>query len=282
MLAVALMLLSALLNAGWNFAVRRHGDAEAATALVVLGSLGWALLSTPLWPLPVDAVDRSIAFGVLAGVSEGFYFVALGRALRIGPLGAVYTITRGASLLLLWPLSHLLLREPAGSRSFVAVALLLAGLLLLAPSGPGRATGRAAYGWAALCACFIVTNHLIYKEGLARGGAPVPLYAIALATSLPIVLAGLGRGRAARLARALRPGDGRRALVLFGSAAVAASFLIALYVLQRHGAAWMMTVRNSSIAFAQLFGWTLLGERPRPAAAGGVALVFAGALLIGP
>ncbi|MHB1843640.1 MAG: EamA family transporter [Deltaproteobacteria bacterium] len=279
MLAVWLMLLSAALHAGWNFALRRHGDAQAATLLVVMGSLACALCAWPLLPSPAGTLARSLPWGLCAGLAEALYFATLGRALQIGPLGAVYAISRGVSLLLLWPASHWLLGEPIGPRSLLAVALLLFGLWLLAPSGRGRATSRAGYGWATLCALFVVANHLLYKTALARGGAPEPLYVIALATALPMLALTLGRGRFTRLGRALRHSP---PLIGFGSVAVAASFLIALHVLLGHGAAWMMTLRNSSIGFAQLLGWTLLGERPRPLAVGGVGLVFAGALLLGP
>jgi uncharacterized membrane protein len=59
------------------------------------------------------------------------------------------------------------------------------------------------------------------------------------------------------------------------------SFLIVLYVLRTHGAGWVLTLRNCSVAFAQLFGWTMLRERPTVRAAVGVVLVLVDTLLLG-
>ncbi len=59
------------------------------------------LLSGPGW-------GRALPWGLAAGLGEAAYFFTLARALDIGPLGPVYTISRGASMLLVWPASHFL------------------------------------------------------------------------------------------------------------------------------------------------------------------------------
>lgn len=280
MTAILLITLSAALHAAWNYAVRRHGSARAATALLVMGSVAITL------PLALafsgTGWQRTLPWGLCAGLGEAAYFFTLGRALEIGPLAAVYTVSRGSSMLLVWPASHLLLGEGLGLRAAGAVATLILGLWLLAPTqgAPGATSSRAGYLWALACGLCIAAFQLIYKGAVDTGSNPLQLFTVSMATSLPLLLLGLraGPSRRSALRETLRVRPG---LLVFGSVALTASFLLSLFVLQSHGAAWVMTLRNSSVAFAQLFGWALLGERPTIRAGAGVALVFADAVLLG-
>lgn len=276
MLPVVLILISAALHAAWNFAVRRHGDKLAATALMVAGAV---VLTFPL-TLAFSAADwrQALPWGLCAGVGEAAYFVTLARALEIGPLAAVYTISRGSSMLLVWPASHFLLGEVFGWRAITAVVLLLAGLVLLAPTDDRRSTSPAGYGWALACGLFIAIFQLIYKGAVSGGSGPPLIFLISMATSLPIVVLSLGRGRSAALRSSLRAHPG---LVAFGAVSMTVSFLIVLYVLRTHGAGWVMTLRNCSVAFAQILGWAVLRERPTVRAAAGVGLVLFDTLLLG-
>lgn len=276
MLPVLLILASAALHAAWNVAVRSHRDKLAATALMVAGAI---LLTVPL-TLGFGAADWRLAlpWGICSGLGEAAYFVTLARALEIGPLAAVYTISRGSSMLLVWPVSHYLLGEAFGWRAFTAVALLLVALALLAPTDDRRSTTRAGYGWALVCGLCIAAFQLIYKGAMAGGSGPPLIFLISMATSLPIVVLSIGRKRSSMLGESLRDHPG---LLAFGAASMTVSFLIVLYVLRTHGAGWVMTLRNCSVAFAQIFGWTLLRERPTVRSAVGVALVLLDTLLLG-
>ncbi len=281
LLPVFLILTSAALHAAWNVAVRSHRDKLAATALMVAGAV---LLTLPL-ALTLGAADwrHALPWGICAGLGEAVYFVTLARALDIGPLAAVYTISRGSSMLLVWPASHLLLGEAFGWRALTAVAFLIAGLVLLAPtddlgSTTRGSTTRAGYGWALVCGLCIAAFQLIYKGAVADGSAPPLIFLISMATSLPMVVLSLGPRRKTALRESLGDHPG---LVIFGAASMTASFLIVLYILRTHGAGWVMTLRNCSVAFAQIFGWTLLRERPTLRSSVGVSLVLVDTLLLG-
>ena len=71
----------------------------------------------------------------------------------------------------------------------------------------------------------------------------------------------------------------RRCSPLACSAVCAASFLIFLVALREAGAGLVLTLRNTSILFAVLFGW-LLGEPPHRRTAVGALLVAFGAALL--
>jgi len=271
-----LVLASAALHAAWNLLARRHGRAREATTLFLAGSVVLSVpaalaLSGPGWA-------RAAPWGFAAGFGEAAYFVTLARALEIGPLGPVYTISRGGSMLLVWPASHWLLGESVGWRAAGAVLALLVGLALLAPEGEGRGTtSRQGYLWALACGLCIAAFQLVYKRAVGGGAAPLQMFVISMSTALPLVLWATPEVRRT-LWRSARANPG---LLAAGSVAMTASFVIALYVLRDHGAGWVMTLRNSSIGFAAVFGWTFLGERPSRRAGAGVALVLADALLLG-
>jgi len=57
------------------------------------------------------------------------------------------------------------------------------------------------------------------------------------------------------------------------------SFLILMEALARGGAAYVLTLRNTSVLFAVAMAWRI-GERPRRAEVAGAALVAVGATLI--
>jgi len=240
---------------------------------------GSVLLVLPL-TLAYSAADwrHALPWGVLAGLGEAAYFLTLSRALTIGPLAAVYTISRGSSMLLVWPASHAFLGEELGWKVISAVALLIAGLALLAPGGDRGSTSRAGYAWALACGLCIAAFQLVYKGAVAGGSGPPLIFLISMATSLPVLVVSIRGARAGRLRASL---FGHPWLVVFGAAAMTVSFLIVLYILRTHGAGWVMTLRNCSVAFAQIFGWSLLRERPTFRSAAGVALVLADTLLLG-
>ena len=280
------MLLSAALHAGWNLAMRRHGDAPAATVLLMSGSCCLILATALLVGPSADQLALAFEWGLLAGLSEGLYFIALSRALHIGPLAPVYAIFRGLPLLILWPASHLLLGEAIPLRAAGAVALLVAGLVALVPtqSSPAATTTHG-YLWAVATAVFNALHILVYKAAIVRGAPILPFFGASVLVAVPMAMAVLVPWRrggaeesAHRLARAWR--GGKLAIVL-GALGFTGSFLIALYMMESQGAAWVLTLRNASIGFSQILGWAVLEERPSQRAFVGVALVFAGALVLG-
>lgn len=290
-LALLLMVLSAALHAIWNVALRRHPDAPAAVLLFLLGAaalmLFAALVDTFFFERDANALRVAFLWSLLAGLTEGIRFAALARAIRIGPLASVYTVSRGVPLLALWPASVLLFNERVDLRTVLAVLVLLAGLLVLSPrrdDAAGETTTRAGYLWAVVAAAATVVYNLAYKAALVRGAPVLPLFGAALIVAAPISAAGLSPWESSldalahRMARAFHAGP---QIILIGSIAFGGSFLAALYTMKPQGAAWVMTMRNLSIALAPLLAWAVLRERPSRRTLVGVAVVFAGALALG-
>jgi len=277
-LATALILLSALLHASWNVFLRNQKDRTASACVVILGSALLAAAVALLGPRPsAGALQTSLGFGAAAGIFEALYFLSLARALARAPVGPVYAVSRGLPLLLVWPASHFLLKESVSFDDALAVFTLLGGLLLLLPRSQARTTENHGFAWAVATAGCIAAGQIIYKEALLHGAAGPWLFATSMALAFPLTVLAL-REPLPRLAVVVRQAPIGMSLATL---ACAASFLLSLWVLRGQGAAWVLTLRNSSIAFVQLLAWIALRERPSSRTLAGVGLVFGGALWLG-
>ncbi len=276
---VALVLISAFLHALWNALLRLEPDKDralvaavgAATLLAAaVAGVRWALGDVPF------ATGAAVGWSLAAGVAEWLYFATLAKALE-GPLGPVYTVSRGGAILVVWPLSIALYGESAALAAIAGSAIVLAGLAL---AGTGGATARKAHAgplaWAVACAFAIAGYHLAYKAALRAGGSASAVFAVALALATAINVArigGEGRRATARVVRA-------RTLRVLGMGLVCgSSFLILLEALAGGGAGFVLTLRNTSVLFTTALA-AAIGERPRHAEIAGAVLVAGGAILM--
>jgi drug/metabolite transporter (DMT)-like permease len=268
-----LVLASAFLHALWNAIIKPDRDTRAA-AVVVLAvatattALVAATLGSAAFP---DA--RILATAVAAGLFEAGYFLTLAVALAAAPLGSVYAATRGGAIVLVWPLSIVIFGEALTLPAVIGAALVIGGLALLGLGDKGTRRGAA---WAIACAVCIAGYHLCYKRALALDAAPPLLFAVSLAVALPCNVVGLGRRAGPRLRDALLA---RPVALLAGGVVCASSFVIFLVALRDGGAGVVLTLRNSSIVFAQLFAF-MIGERPSRRAVVGALLIVLGAVAL--
>lgn len=262
-----LVVLSALVHAAWNAILKRTRDPDHA----VVGVTATAAFTSALVALALAAPAppaRALPWCFLSGVLEAGYFFTLARALARAPLGPVYTIVRGGALALVWPVSVLVLGEEITALRGVGTALVVAGLVATGGTEWVRPRGLAA---AAICAAFVGGYHLSYKVALSSGGRPEVVVAVSLSTA---TLFSVPRAKKALLAARAQP------LHVVGAGVLAsAGFLVFLYGMERAGAGVVVTLRNTSILFAQVFG-VFMGDRPRRLAVIGATLVFGGAVLL--
>jgi drug/metabolite transporter (DMT)-like permease len=272
-----LVLLSAVLHALWNALLKRERDVRAATLAVltiaVILSAAAALARRTWFPS-----STALACALASGLCEAGYFATLSRSLEAGPLGQYYPVSRGGALLIVWPVSLIWLGERAGSSSLAGALLVTLGLFAIglprawAPGGGWRTNGL---GWAVASAVFIASYNLLYKQALALGSAPATLFStsMSIALALNVVVLGNQRGNiVAVLAQSPAP-------MISAGLICCASFWIFLACLERGGAGAVITLRNSSVLFAQVFSWWL-GERPTAVQIGGAVAIAAGAIFL--
>jgi len=286
--ATLLVLASAALHAGWNAALKKQRDPAAAAVLILVVAAVCATLAASFARAVAFPTPEALGWALASGVCEALYFATLARAMAGAPLGVAYTVSRGGSILIVWPASMAWLGERArpaslGGAALVCVGLVLAGATTKAPgAAPGaardteRGSGRG-LAWAVLCAFFVATVYLAYKRALALGAEPSALFAVSLVVAAPLNVAMLGARASSRLSSELRAAPLR--LVVAG-VVCAASFLLFLGALHASGAGRVLTLRNTSVVFALVFGW-IGGEPPARLEAAGAAFVVAGAMLLG-
>ncbi len=296
---VLLVVASALAHASWNALLKRTRDAEhAVVAMMFLAALIGVLFAV-LLRMPAPPAT-SLAWCVVAGVLEAGYFVSLARALSRAPLGSVYTIVRGGALVVVWPVSVLVLGEPLTVPRTAGTLLVVLGLVatgtserapsltatkatvssdgdapIMRSSSPPAKVVRSGIVVAAGCALFVGGYHLAYKLALSSGGRPETVVSISLSTASLLNIAALGSKRRLALA-ALRAQPVR---IVLGGMLASIGFLVFLSAMKDAGAGVVLTLRNTSILFAQVLAFAL-GERPRRLGLVGAGLVTAGAILL--
>ena len=282
---VALVLLSAFLHALWNALLRLEEEKDRSLVVAIgVATLFAAGVGGVRWGMGevLFASPRGVGFTVLAGVMEAIYFATLARAMELGKLGVVYTISRGGAVVAAWPLSIALFGE-AATLSSLAGSVVVVGGLALSGLGAGGGDGaggdsrRGAVGWAMACAGSIAGYHLAYAAALNEAVNPSACFALSLGVSVAINATRLARaGRAAGLGALI--GRRWRRLLVMGLVS-GGSFLILMEALARGGPGYVLTLRNTSVLFATAMGWWI-GERPGRAVVVGAALVAAGATLL--
>jgi drug/metabolite transporter (DMT)-like permease len=277
-LTVVLVLVSAFFHALWNALLRVEPDkdrglvaaiAVASLLACVIAAVRWAIGQVPF------ATAESVGWTLLAGAFEAVYFATLARALERGPLGAVYTISRGGAVLVVWPLSILLFQEIVTLTSASGSALVFGGLVLCGIGAHGvRGSGdKSGVWWAVLCAISIAGYHLAYKAALLSGASSSASFALSLSLSALISFARIDRTGMRALLRTRWHRIGLMGVVCGGS------FLILMEALALGGSGYVLTLRNTSVLFAAVLAY-FIGERPAHPELVGAAAVAGGAVLM--
>jgi drug/metabolite transporter (DMT)-like permease len=298
-LAIVLVLIAAVLHAGWNVLLKTSGDtlwtavrlqAIGTAILLPVGIVAWLANDRPA--VPATAIWLALASGVI----EAIYFVCLSAAYARGALSLVYPLARGSAPLLAAAVGIVLLGERLVPLGYLGVGCLLAGILLVArPWRALRATGRdqrGAIGFALVTGASIAAYSTVDRLGV-RETEPW-IYGSILAVAATILLAAavvvgrrVGFIRPAPVVAGGAAGTGSRPALARDALAGVLALSAYLLVLVAYSFAPLVTVaplRESGIVLAAAWGVVKLGEAAgrrealiRIAAA---ALVVLGAMLL--
>ena len=133
--ALVLVLLSAVVHAGWNFLLKRGQDKEAF--------VWWMQAAMTVMFLPLAVViavvdpmqGRGWLYVVGTAILHAFYFVFLGRGYARGDLSQVYPIARGTGPALVPILGVLLLGEAISAQAITGIVAVVAGIFVVYWSG---------------------------------------------------------------------------------------------------------------------------------------------------
>jgi drug/metabolite transporter (DMT)-like permease len=266
----AILLVAAMLHAGWNALVRRDPDrGAAATAMAAGGAVVGLVLVPFLPPLPMAAAP----YVVVSGLIHLAYYSLIARAYRLGELSVAYPIMRGLAPLIV-TLAAIAFVEPASVRALAGVVVVACGILALGADGLKR---RHAIG-SALANAFVIAGYtLVDGLGARLSGAPETYVAWVLIASAATTVT-------ARFMRQGRPAltalTARIPVALAGGVMTYAAYGIALWAMTVAPIGAVAAVREVSVLFATAIGAVVLGERFGPARWLAAVLVVAGLVLV--
>lgn len=290
LLVLSVVLLSALLHAGWNALVRSAADKTASTLAVVLGAGGLALPVLLVLPLPAAA---SVPYVLASGLIHVVYFTLVAGAYRHADLSLAYPLMRGTAPALTAVAALLWLGEAPTAGGWLGVALICSGVLSLAvaawrshtthaphTTGPARARQTRAVGLALVNAVVIAGYTVVDGQGARLSGNALAYtgWTFALtAVLLAVLTLGQHGGSARGVWRRVRPLWHHG---LLGGAGTLSAYALVLWAMGHAPIASVAALRESAIVFAALLGVCLLGERIDRARGLAIALVCAGAVCL--
>lgn len=267
---LALLVGSAFLHALWNSVLKAIRSRQRAL-LIIIGVAVATSAVAALLGRPTLGSRAAVPWVLASGLGEALYIISLGRVYDTMPLGVGYLLLRSFAMLGTWAISITFFAEPVTALGFFGVGLIALGMWLT--EGARRRWVKPNV-WVIYAACGVVGYHVGYGQAMKAGADPATLIAVSLAMALAIQLAVEGKRKSIPL-------SGRDKKLAAASGVICAvSFLGFLYGLRQTHAGVGISVRNSSIVFAQLLAF-LGGERLRPVQWAGVVVVSGGVLILG-
>lgn len=254
-LPVTLAVLGAgLLHATWNAMLKSaRGEPLLETALICAGSSVVAGVIAPFVPFP-PAV--AWPYMIASAAIHFAYYITLAGAYRRGDLSFAYPLMRGVAPLIVTLLGVLFLGEHLKPGSLAGIALISAGILVIAWFAGGRHTPAAA-GWALANAGIIACYTLVDGAGTRiSGNAASYIVWLVFLEGFPFLLWILAtRGRTA----VDHVVAGRRRGIAAGAASLG-SYGIALWAMTQAPIAVVAALREVSVVFAAAIGALVLKE----------------------
>lgn len=299
-LVLALVLASALLHVLWNTLVKQCGDklsfawltTVAGNAVLLPALLAWGAWTTwtgsagggPLHGLSTEVFLWAAASGLL----ETLYVICLFKAYAAADLTVVYPVSRGAAPVVTLALAGLLVGDVLSAQQAVAVAVVVAGTLLVGLSGRPRpslvkacaATQRVTargLGLSLATGVAIAGYHLTDRRAMGLSPAPDPLCYLFLMHLFMTLFITLWAWRRSRNLAALcsewarSPRD-----VLLVAVFTPLSYFLIVLALREGNVVLVTAARNVGILFSTLVGAYVLRERITRTRGWGSVLIMAG------
>ncbi|MCC7104707.1 MAG: EamA family transporter [Chloroflexi bacterium] len=277
LLALGLILASALTHASWNLLAKRAAGGLPFTWL--FSALSTAFL-TPL-ALGLLALERpalgapELVFVLGSALIHTGYFLLLASGYRLGDLSLVYPLARGTGPLLASAAAVAFFGERPGPIAIAGARAIGLGVLGFAGDPRrlrGGVDGRAV--WCALLVGVLIATYTIWDKQAVSGSNLSPLvYFWGMIAGMSLVLLPPALGRRAEIGYEWQ--YHRREAI--GIAVLSAlSYILALSALAISPVSHVAPAREIGILFGALMGSRFLAESDAPR-----RLVFAGAMVLG-
>jgi drug/metabolite transporter (DMT)-like permease len=284
-MALAIVLSSAFLHAGWNYLLKKSDRKIVFTWWFLLVSV---ILYFPvfLYFIPEVSIPPKGWFCIAAtGILHAVYFWFMGGAYQRGDLSLVYPLARGSGPLFVPLLAVILLGEKIALLGGIGILFIIGGVYCVhlrsftrsSVLEPFRALRGGASLWALCTGLAIALYSLVDKVGVGLVNPPVYIYLLLLITWLLLTPWVLIRERGF-LESEWRRHKGAIAAVGFLSGF---TYLMILFALTMSKVSYVAAVREVSIVLSAYFGIVFLGERHGPQKLVGAVLITLGVIAIG-
>ena len=272
---VGLVLLAALLHAGWNAMAKSGGTPEFSIASYRLVNALWCLPLLFFFPLPLAASWPMLLASILI---HTLYYYTLSKSYRSGDLSQVYPLFRGLAPVMVVLGAAWLASEYLAPGAMIGIGLVSAGLISITFTGGavGKIPGPA-LRWGLATSVLIAAYTVADGMGVRAAGNPFSyILWLFVFEPIPIGLWLLARDRAGWFGY-MRAKPGK---ISAGALAAATAYAMVIYAMSVAPMGMVSSLRETSVIFAALIGSLLFREpfgRQRIIAA---ALVCFGVVLI--
>lgn len=253
--ALTLVLSAAVMHASWNAVVKAATDraislSAVTTAHTVAGAILIAVAGMPdasAWPYII--ASTVIHYG---------YYMLMFQAYRLGDLSQVYPISRGMAPVLVALGTYLMIGEELSTVGWTGLAMVTAGIGLLALQRGAAHSSPRAVGVAACLGLTIAAYSVADGIGVRVSDNPLAYMGWLFLLEAPVTVLVLGNRRRLNASidwRVFRIG-------LIGGTLSVVAYGLVLYAKTIAPIAAVSAVRESSVIIAALIGLFLFGERP--------------------
>lgn len=271
-----LVLAAALAHAGWNSLVKGGADRFLSITLI---SMFMGALALPMLLFVDIPLAAAWPWLIASTILHTGYKLFLIEAYRAGDLSQVYPIARGTAPMIVAIVGVVFLAEYLSPAGYLGIAVVTAGLWLMALHGGATAQfNKRAVGFALITSLFIAAYTLVDGVGARASGTPMGFVAwlFSIDAALLMLVAARWRGLDV-IATAVRR-DWRRGLA--GGAMSLGAYGAVIWAMTVAPIALVAALRETSVLFAMLISVLFLGEKMTRWRAGAAGLVVAGAAMM--
>ena len=263
----------------------RETDSTVATAIrtIVVLAFAWVMVAVVDSAGQIGSITpMTWAFLGLSGLATGASWLCYFKALQLGDVNKVVPIDKSSTVLTML-LAFLLLGEPLSWASVVAMALILAGTLMMierkpaAPSAGAPSKGGSWLVFAVLSAVFASLTAILGKVGIegVESNLGTAVRTIVVLVMSWVMVAVTGKAGTVRAVP-------RRELlfICLSGLATGASWLCYYKALQEGLASVVVPIDKLSILVTIGFSRLVFGEKLTARSGAGLALIVAGTLLM--
>ncbi len=276
----ALVLLSSVLHASWNFAARKV-EGNLVVMWLAPAVVGTVLAPFALWlayqsPTPVIASSTGNIYIVVSGVVHALYYLFLAHTYQHGEISVVYPIARGSGIAATALLGWMLLGETVSFLGAAGVAAVSAGILSMSVPSLRQHRERRGIVLALCVGATIVTYSIVDKKGVEFVKPVVYLCISELLTAAVMFPYVYRKCRTEFVATAKRYWRYGLGIGVFA----AISYLLILYAFTMGPVGYIVACREISVAFGAFLGIVILKERLTVAKSIAIVLIVIGLLLV--